>query len=81
MNGECGTTDDRINDSKGCGEQDGYTNMRTNAYAAMFLSKLADPKNWCPGTVHSAGMNSRLGHAKQVGTDLSVRRDYRTRCA
>lgn len=31
------------------GEQDDYTNMRTNAYAAMMLFKLADPKNWCPG--------------------------------
>jgi hypothetical protein len=31
------------------GEQDEYTNMRTNAYAAMLLFKLADPRNWCPG--------------------------------
>lgn len=31
------------------GSQDDYTNMRTNAYAAMLLFKLADPKNWCPG--------------------------------
>jgi hypothetical protein len=31
------------------GKQDEYTNMRTNAYAAMLLFKLADPKNWCPG--------------------------------
>ncbi len=31
------------------GEQADYTNMRTNAYAAMLLFKLADPKNWCPG--------------------------------
>ncbi len=31
------------------GEQDEYTNMRTNAYGAMLLFKLADPRNWCPG--------------------------------
>ncbi len=31
------------------GAQDEYTNMRTNAYGAMLLFKLADPKNWCPG--------------------------------
>jgi hypothetical protein len=31
------------------GKQDEYTNMRTNAYGAMLLFKLADPKNWCPG--------------------------------
>ncbi len=31
------------------GQQDEYTNMRTNAYAAMMLFKLADPKNWCAG--------------------------------
>ncbi len=31
------------------GAQDDYVCMRTNAYAAMLLLKLASPKNWCPG--------------------------------
>jgi hypothetical protein len=31
------------------GRQDEYTCMRTNAYAAMLLFKLSDPRNWCPG--------------------------------